>query len=54
VLESLTSFRPYRRAFEMGTAVSMLVAESGSRFDPAVVACLTELVERGELVPGGR
>jgi len=54
VLESLTSFRPYRRAFEKGTAVSMLVAESGSRFDPAVVACLTELVERGEFAPGER
>jgi putative nucleotidyltransferase with HDIG domain len=54
VLESLTSFRPYRRAFEMGTAVSMLVAESGTRFDPAVVSCLTELVEKGEFVPGGR
>jgi len=54
VLESLTSFRPYRRAFEMSTAVSMLVAESGSRFDPAVVSCLTDLVEEGAFVPGGK
>jgi len=54
VLESLTSFRPYRRAFEMDNVVSMLVAESGTRFDPAVVSCLTELVERGEFVQGVR
>ena len=54
VLESLTSFRPYRRALGLKDAFASLVAGSGTRHDPAVLSCLEGMLEKGELVPGGR
>lgn len=53
-LESLTSFRPYRRAFSPQSALSRLVGGSGTKYDPAVVDCLNGLVAAGEYVPGRR
>ena len=37
VLDALTTDRPYRQALSLATARAMIVAESGSHFDPAVI-----------------
>ncbi|MBN1152563.1 MAG: hypothetical protein JXA58_05065 [Dehalococcoidia bacterium] len=52
--ESLISLRPYRRTFDLAAAMSQLAAGSGTKYDPEVVACLTDLIERGEYLPDGR
>jgi putative nucleotidyltransferase with HDIG domain len=51
LVESLTSFRPYRRAFKLDAAVARLVDGSGTNYDPSVVSCVTELISRGEFLP---
>jgi len=52
VLESLTSFRPYRRAFTVERALSTLREGVGRQFDADVVDCLHGLVSAGAYQPG--
>ncbi len=52
VLESLTSFRPYRRAFTVERALSTLKDGMGRQFDGDVVDCLNGLVRDGAYEPG--
>jgi len=44
---AMTSDRPYRRAREVGDALAELRRCAGTQFDPAVVAALARVVERG-------
>jgi diguanylate cyclase (GGDEF)-like protein len=46
--EAMTSDRPYRKAPGQAFAVEELRRNAGSQFDPAVVAALTRVLERGE------
>jgi diguanylate cyclase (GGDEF)-like protein len=46
--EAMTSDRPYRNAPGQAFAIDELRGNAGSQFDPAVVAALTRLLERGE------
>jgi len=46
---AMTTDRPYRGAMPTEHAVAELVANTGSQFDPRVVAALTAVVENGEL-----
>jgi HD-GYP domain-containing protein (c-di-GMP phosphodiesterase class II) len=45
---AMTTDRPYRAALSMGEALAELVTNSGSQFDPQVVAALTRVVRRVE------
>lgn len=44
VFDALTSDRTYRPAFTVAEALRMIVADSGSKFDPTVVDALTTIV----------
>jgi response regulator RpfG family c-di-GMP phosphodiesterase len=44
-LDAMTSDRPYRRAGSWGDAVSEIVQQAGTQFDPEVVACFREREE---------
>jgi diguanylate cyclase (GGDEF)-like protein len=46
--EAMTSDRPYRKAPGQDFAIEELRTHAGAQFDPAVVAALTRLLERGE------
>jgi putative two-component system response regulator len=46
VFDALTHERPYKHAWSVELALSEVVANSGSHFDPAVVAALVRLVPR--------
>ncbi|MHB8691619.1 MAG: HD-GYP domain-containing protein [Solirubrobacteraceae bacterium] len=43
VLDALTTERPYRPASELPEARAMIVSESGSHFDPDVIAAFTQV-----------
>jgi diguanylate cyclase (GGDEF)-like protein len=43
---SLTSNRPYRKAYSKGTAIKILKKESGTKFDPQVTAAFLEILGR--------
>ena len=45
----MTTDRPYRGAMPSDDAVAELVANTGSQFDPKVVAALITVVEHGDL-----
>lgn len=47
-LDAMTCDRPYRQAIPFEDAVARIDAGSGTQFDPAVVAVLLRLTERGE------
>ena len=47
--EAMTSDRPYSDGIAIGDALAELEACAGSQFDPAVVAAMVQVVERGEL-----
>ncbi len=44
-LDAMTHERPYRRALPLATALAAVAAESGSQFDPRVVAAALEIDE---------
>jgi diguanylate cyclase (GGDEF)-like protein len=46
--EAMTSDRPYRKAPGQAFALEELHRHAGAQFDPAVVAALTRLLERGD------
>jgi len=43
---SLTSNRPYRKAYSEGTAIKILKKESGTKFDPQVTASFLKILSR--------
>lgn len=47
VFEALTSNRTYRPAYPVTEALRMIVADTGSSFDPDVVEALTDFVPEG-------
>lgn len=49
VFDSLVSPRPYKAAWRPDEAIAYIADQSGRHFDPAVVARLLELWERGEI-----
>lgn len=49
VYDALVAERPYKGAWPSAKALEFLVENSGSQFDPDVVAAFVSLVERGEL-----
>lgn len=51
VVESMASHRPYRPARGLSLALAELQAQSGTWYDPDVVAALTRLLERGYELP---
>lgn len=50
VYDALTSERPYKKAFSHQRAVAIITSESGSHFDPDVVAAFVRLSDRISLV----
>ncbi len=48
VFDALRSDRPYRRGWEMDQVIEYICNGSGTRFDPAVVTALLEVIQRGE------
>lgn len=48
VFDALTSERPYRRAYTVEEALSIMGNEEKERFDPEVLAALREIVASGE------
>ena len=48
---AMTTDRPYRSAMPSEDAVAELVDNTGSQFDPKVVAALVSVVEQGDIVP---
>ena len=46
VLDALTSDRPYRHASRMPVAREMILSESGSQFDPAVIGAYASIGDR--------
>ena len=46
---AMTSDRPYRRAMPVDQALQELEHNAGSQFDPAVVAALIAVMERGTI-----
>jgi putative nucleotidyltransferase with HDIG domain len=49
--DAMTSHRVYRAALSLPDAVAELDRHAGTQFDPAVVAALKRLLEKGEVVP---
>jgi PAS domain S-box-containing protein len=49
--EAMTTHRPYRGAFDVGTALSELQAGRGTLFDASVVDACTALVQDGSIAP---
>jgi HD-GYP domain-containing protein (c-di-GMP phosphodiesterase class II) len=47
--DAMTSTRPYRAGMPKGQALSILVENSGSQFDPALAASFVNLARRGGL-----
>jgi putative nucleotidyltransferase with HDIG domain len=47
VFDALLSDRPYRKSMGVFKALENLVASSGTRFDPHVVAALEKIIDRG-------
>ncbi|MBU1319543.1 MAG: tetratricopeptide repeat protein [candidate division Zixibacteria bacterium] len=47
VFDALTSDRIYRSAFEPQKALEMMAEESGSSFDPVVLRCFTNMINKG-------
>ncbi len=47
VFDALLSDRPYRKSMGVFKAMDNLVASSGSRFDPHIVAALERIIDRG-------
>lgn len=47
VFDALLSDRPYRKSMGVFKAIENLVASSGSRFDPRIVAALEKIIDRG-------
>ena len=45
---AMTTDRPYRQAMEREAVMAELIANTGSQFDPKIVAALTKVVEHGE------
>jgi HD-GYP domain-containing protein (c-di-GMP phosphodiesterase class II) len=50
--EAMTSDRPYRKAPGEAVAVAELRKHAGTQFDPAVVAALCRVLDRGALQVG--
>jgi len=48
VYDALISKRPYKEAFPKPAAVQMIVDESGTHFDPAIVEAFLRIVERSQ------
>jgi HD-GYP domain-containing protein (c-di-GMP phosphodiesterase class II) len=49
VYDSLVSDRPYRKAMSPFEAKQIIVAQSGSEFDPEVVKAFVTAFNRGEM-----
>jgi hemerythrin-like metal-binding protein len=50
VFDALTSRRPYKQPWESARALELIHAQSGSQFDPDVVAAFSEVVRERETV----
>jgi HD-GYP domain-containing protein (c-di-GMP phosphodiesterase class II) len=48
---AMTTDRPYRGAMARDAAIAELKANTGTQFDPRIVAALIKVVERGQVVP---
>ncbi|HKO16320.1 MAG TPA: HD domain-containing phosphohydrolase [Gemmatimonadaceae bacterium] len=51
VFDALTTDRPYRRAFSREEALRIMREDSGRGFDPAILACFEQIVDRVALPP---
>ncbi len=51
VYQALTSDRPYRKAFDTGTAIKIIQDSSGSHFDPEIVNTFIEIIQEEEEEP---
>lgn len=49
--DAMTSTRPYRNSLDISVAINVLKKDSGSQFDPQVVAVFVELYEEGLIWP---
>ena len=45
VFDALTSQRPYKEAFDFNAAMEMIMAKSGTHFDPELVGAFSEIAE---------
>jgi HD-GYP domain-containing protein (c-di-GMP phosphodiesterase class II) len=52
--DAMTTDRPYRRGLGIDAAVTELLGQAGTQFDPRCVRAFAELVTRGEIVPPPR
>jgi putative nucleotidyltransferase with HDIG domain len=48
VFDALTSNRVYRSAFDTEKALSIMLEESGSTFDPVILKCFIEMISQGK------
>jgi HD-GYP domain-containing protein (c-di-GMP phosphodiesterase class II) len=51
VFDALTTDRPYRPAFPIDEAMTMMATNSGKMFDPDLFARFERLVRSGAVVP---
>jgi HD-GYP domain-containing protein (c-di-GMP phosphodiesterase class II) len=49
--DAMTTTRSYRKGMSVDVAVAELTANSGSQFDPAVVAAVLEVLELSSPIP---
>ena len=49
VFDALTSRRPYKEPWPIDKAIAQIQSMAGSHFDPAVVKCMQDLLEKGEI-----
>ena len=52
VVEAMGAHRPYRRGLGKKEVIAEIVAGRGTRYEPAVVDCILDLLESGEFVLG--
>lgn len=50
VFDALTSRRPYKQPWEVARAIELILAQSGSQFDPDVVSAFIEVIHERETV----
>ena len=51
IVDSMSSFRPFHRAFGMESVVGEITRIARNRLDPDVVAACTRVLKRGEFQP---